>query len=115
MFRNSDPVYTVPPVYTEDQFGTIPKFATVSPVYTKDEFGTIPKFAAVPPVYTKDEFGTIPKFAAVPPVYTKDEFGTIRRNRANFGTVPNLSGTVETENVETGSVTEYFTFCKVKL
>ena len=97
------PCLQFPSVYTEDEFGTFPKFARFRlHVYTEDEFGTVPKFARFRlHVYTEDEFGTFPKCARFRlHVYTEDEFGTVPKfarfrlhvyTEDEFGTVPNFA------------------------
>ena len=53
--QNRTKICTVPPVYTEDEFRIVPKFAHFH-LFTQKTNSNRKKICAVPPVYTVDEF-----------------------------------------------------------
>ena len=53
--QNRTKIWTVPPVYTEDEFRILPKFAQFH-LFTQKTNSNRKKNCAVPPVYTEDEF-----------------------------------------------------------
>ena len=53
--QNRTKICTVPPVYTEDEFRIVPKFAHFH-LFTQKTNSNRTKTCTVPPVYTEDEF-----------------------------------------------------------